>query len=243
MRSLESVSSTMDEAQALLDCVAVDSPGLVLAKRQTKGRGRQGREWKESEGALYMTLVFENPLGLAALSGFSLAVGCAIIEALKTFGAALCLKWPNDILAADGRKLAGVLIESAKKDERNFVLVGIGMNLKSNPGDFAAAVCLSELCLQKAAAVSEDALSTQNVAAIVAESVYGVWRKFIGSGGFSQFKSEWLAAAMYLGQKLSVESSGRILTGTFVGIDDNGCMLLEVSGKVEKIVSGHVGGR
>ncbi|MCB0336496.1 MAG: biotin--[acetyl-CoA-carboxylase] ligase, partial [Bdellovibrionales bacterium] len=108
---LESCSSTMDYLQSLAPQLGVTEPGLIVAERQTSGRGRQGRIWNETVSALYMTLVFCLPDKPLDLSGYSLVAGCALQAVLERRGALTLLKWPNDILDAQGKKLGGILIE------------------------------------------------------------------------------------------------------------------------------------
>jgi BirA family biotin operon repressor/biotin-[acetyl-CoA-carboxylase] ligase len=108
-------------------------PCLLVAEHQTHGRGRMGRAWLSSPDS---SLTFSLALNLAPAdwSGLSLAVGCAIAEALepidKTNSAPrLTLKWPNDIWL-DERKLGGILIETVTAGSGRMVVIGVGLNIK-----------------------------------------------------------------------------------------------------------------
>ncbi|MEJ6005960.1 biotin--[acetyl-CoA-carboxylase] ligase [Paucibacter sp. AS339] len=110
-------------------------PCLLVAEHQTHGRGRMGRAWLSSPGS---SLTFSLALSLQPgdWSGLSLAVGCAIAEALEpsagiATGASprLTLKWPND-LWLDGRKLGGILIETVPAGDSRMVVIGVGLNIK-----------------------------------------------------------------------------------------------------------------
>lgn len=123
--------------------LAVPGPAVLIADRQTSGRGRLGRRWQSEAGA---SLTFSMLLPLAApdWSGLSLAVGLALAESLDAHapvalhaGARLkvMLKWPNDLWLVEGeepgRKLGGVLIESLASVAGNrFAVIGIGINLQ-----------------------------------------------------------------------------------------------------------------
>lgn len=102
-------------------------PVLLLAERQTAGRGRLGREWHSEPQALGTTLTFSLgvPLAPADWSGFSLAVGLAVVQALHRD---LQLKWPNDVWWHE-RKLAGILIETASAGDTRYAVIGIGINI------------------------------------------------------------------------------------------------------------------
>ncbi|MDC8770372.1 biotin--[acetyl-CoA-carboxylase] ligase [Paucibacter sp. hw8] len=108
-------------------------PCLLVAEHQTHGRGRLGRAWLSAPGS---SLTFSLALNLAPAdwSGLSLAVGCAIAEALEPSQSAnhaprLTLKWPNDIWL-DGRKLGGILIETVTAGEGRMAVIGVGLNIK-----------------------------------------------------------------------------------------------------------------
>lgn len=116
------------------------SPVLLVAQRQTAGRGRLGREWQSAQqpqdSAASLTFSVGLPLAPKDWSGLSLAVGVSVAESLDSNGAAgLQLKWPNDLWVND-RKLGGILIETASlPNERQlrYVVIGIGLNIGERP--------------------------------------------------------------------------------------------------------------
>ncbi len=123
--SFDKIPSTQTYA---LDMVArgdARDKTVVLALAQSAGRGRYRRQWVSHHGNLYVSFIFEceerNPC-------MSYVIAVAIAETLLSFGIAPQIKWPNDILI-DGAKVAGVLIEYAGP----YVVIGIGINIKSNP--------------------------------------------------------------------------------------------------------------
>jgi len=111
---------------------------LLVAERQTAGRGRLGRQWQATPGAS-LTFSLAWPLAREDLCGLSLAVGAALAEAIiDTPGVGrdtprLGLKWPNDLwlveAGGEGRKLGGVLIETVAAGESRFAVVGVGLNV------------------------------------------------------------------------------------------------------------------
>ena len=97
---------------------------MIVADEQTEGRGRHGRTWLSPRGGLYATYV------VSAHPQIAVVTGLAVYRSLHQFGVAAALKWPNDLLI-EGRKLAGILIESLETE--NLVLVGVGVNLENAP--------------------------------------------------------------------------------------------------------------
>src|SRR5690606_37412955 len=105
---------------------------LLVAERQTAGRGRAGRSWIAEAGAtLTFSLAWRFDLPVHQLTGLPIAVGATVAELLSEKGAPVGLKWPNDILK-EGIKLGGILIDSAKdrSGAGSWAVTGIGLNLK-----------------------------------------------------------------------------------------------------------------
>jgi BirA family biotin operon repressor/biotin-[acetyl-CoA-carboxylase] ligase len=126
----DEVGSTLDVAHAL---AAEGAPAgtLVLAGRQTAGRGRLGRTWtSEPDAGIWLTLI-ERPRDVEALDVLSLRVGLALAPALDVFADhRIQLKWPNDVYV-DGRKLAGVLVEARWRDAvPEWIAIGVGINIR-----------------------------------------------------------------------------------------------------------------
>ena len=118
-------------------------PVLLVAERQTAGRGRLGRPWQsgaQQDAAVSLTFSLGMPLAPADWSGLSLAVGVAVAEGLDPSGEhKVGLKWPNDVWVND-RKLVGILIETALPsdggpDASRYVVIGIGINIGAREGD------------------------------------------------------------------------------------------------------------
>jgi BirA family biotin operon repressor/biotin-[acetyl-CoA-carboxylase] ligase len=110
-------------------------PCLLVAERQTAGRGRRGRSWQATPGAS-LTFSLAWPLRCADLSGLSLAVGVAIADAIDPAHAPqrhIAIKWPNDLWlvggADEGRKLAGILIETTPIKSGRLAVIGVGINI------------------------------------------------------------------------------------------------------------------
>jgi len=152
---LAEVGSTMDRAREIAGAARAGLPAAVVADRQTQGRGRQGARWWQPPGSLTVSLVLDVATVAAAGSDgsvcvataanqgvppaiWSLACGVALAEAVAAVepAAAPLVRWPNDI-EARGRKLAGILVESAPGGR---VIFGIGVNTTGTTADAPAAL-------------------------------------------------------------------------------------------------------
>ena len=142
----EEAESTMDIARSLArkGCPHFT---VVIAGRQTKGRGRLQRLWHSSEGGLYFTVVCRLHLPPRQSSKISFAASLCLAKTFReSFGIAADVKWPNDILVG-GRKLCGMLSEmEADDDLLSFVNIGMGININNTPSlEEAKAVSAKEI--------------------------------------------------------------------------------------------------
>ena len=123
--SFDKIPSTQTYALDMVASGAARDHTIVMAEAQSAGRGRYRRTWVSHHGNFYASFIFSAP---ERDSRLSYMVAVAIAETIMSFGIIPTIKWPNDILI-DGKKVCGVLIEYAGA----FVIVGIGINIKSNP--------------------------------------------------------------------------------------------------------------
>lgn len=110
---------------------------VVVADIQTKGVGRQGREWVSNEGGLWMSIILKREIPIEKVSFIALSIGIEIHYALKGIGIETIIKYPNDILAAisgETKKLCGILCQSMICGGKlEHVIVGLGMNVSNPP--------------------------------------------------------------------------------------------------------------
>ena len=123
--SFDKIPSTQTYALDMVASGTARDHTIVMAEAQSAGRGRYRRTWVSHHGNFYASFIFSAP---ERDSRLSYMVAVAIAETIMSFGVIPTIKWPNDILI-DGKKVCGVLIEYASA----FVIVGIGINIKSNP--------------------------------------------------------------------------------------------------------------
>lgn len=213
------------------------SGSMVACERQTAGRGRRGRSWLSAPGdSLTFSLLWRFPPGTPVVAGLSLAVGVAVARALESVGAAgIRLKWPNDILAADG-KLGGVLVETTMHGGAHAAVIGVGLNVRL-PRALAQAVGGEAADL---AAVMPFAPSRNLLLANLLAELAAMLDEFACSG-FAAFIEAWLARHAYAGRTVCILADGALpLEGRCAGVDADGALLLETAAGVKRIVSGEV---
>ena len=130
----DALASTMEEARALAVDAGAVLPAVVVADRQTAGRGRRGAGWWQADGALAASLVVAGD-GAAGppRPTWALACGVALAESIRALAptVAAVVRWPNDVEAA-GRKLAGILVETAHHGR---AVIGVGVNTSGSAAD------------------------------------------------------------------------------------------------------------
>lgn len=230
----DTLASTSDEARRRARDGAPEGT-LVMARVQTAGRGRQGRTWVSQPGNLHLSLLLrpEAPMARAAQLGF--AAGLAVADAIHAFASkgAVTLKWPNDVLL-DGRKAAGILLESEGDAAGRvaFVVIGIGVNLAASPAD-------TEFPATSLKAAAGNAPTPEAFLAMLAPAL-ALWYERWRADGFAGLRQAWIARAAGLGQALRARLPGETVEGRFAGLDDDGLLLLDAPGGRRRIAAGDV---
>jgi BirA family biotin operon repressor/biotin-[acetyl-CoA-carboxylase] ligase len=177
---------------------------------------------------------------VAALAGYSLAVGVAVAEVLESRGVQIALKWPNDIVVLQSaeslRKVGGILVEVQEIAGFQCILIGLGINIAPAPSEVRdISASLHELV--------GVGVSAQELVVSLASSLRAWHQRFTSGGGFKAIKSAWCERSCFLIGRSEVTidlGEGRLLTGVFVGVDESGAMIIEASGTCHPILSGHI---
>ena len=236
IHSYDSVASTMDVASQLARFGARERTA-VISTEQTGGRGRGGRPWQAAKGSgVFTTLILRPPVAAQRLSTLPLIAGVAVAEAIERIsGAVVLLKWPNDVWLVVGgatAKVAGILVNSSLRGESvNNVLVGVGINVLSDAQELPPGAT----SIQAATGVT---VTPDEVFHALLECFDGAYAAYVTADGRPSL-SGWLARAALLGEVVTLEDAGRARTGTFVGVDEDGGLLLEETAhRVHKVVAG-----
>ncbi len=128
-----SVSSTNDVAISLIEKEKKNS-GCICAEMQTKGRGTHGKKWISIKGNLFISIFFHLKENYPPFNEFSVINSLIVSEVIKNFckDKTVSLKFPNDVFL-NGKKICGILQETITFNKKNFLIIGIGMNVVSNP--------------------------------------------------------------------------------------------------------------
>ena len=213
------------------------APELCAAEIQTAGKGRRGRRWISGLGqSLVLSVSWRFAAPPDGLSGLSLAVGVALVEALAAGGFdGVMLKWPND-LVVDDRKLAGILVEVSRfGSDSAACVVGVGFNLDLAPTDSGRI----DQPWTDFATVFARVPERSTLASQAANALLDACEQF-RDHGLEPFAARWRERDALHDRAVRVLWGGAPIDGTARGIDPDGALLVEHSTGVVRCESGEV---
>jgi BirA family transcriptional regulator, biotin operon repressor / biotin---[acetyl-CoA-carboxylase] ligase len=212
---------------------------IVIAEKQTAGRGRKGRSWHSPEGGgIYLSLILRPAMTPSEAPKITLMTGVAAAEALLTLTHLdVRIKWPNDLLVG-GKKIAGILTEiSTDMDGIDYVVVGIGINVNIPLESLAPE--LRESATSVLIAGGQPLPRVKVIRAFLKsfEDYYGLMQ----GRGFEPIRTRWKELSNILGRHITVEMIAKSLAGEVVDIDMDGVLIVkDHQGRLHRIVSGDV---
>ena len=214
---------------------------VALADHQTSGRGRHNRRWLSPPGSgLCLSLAYTFSRQPEQLPCLTLAIGVGIVDAMRELDiGGITLKWPNDIVALDG-KLGGVLTEvQSRPGPEVTVVAGVGINIElpdalelGAEADWAQA----PIDLHR---VTEKVPQREVFAATMIGAVFSSMRAF-EELGFVAFLEEWQLHDWLHGRTVTVDQQDGRIVGTAAGVDSDGALLVDTGDEQVRILSGTI---
>jgi len=208
---------------------------VVLAEKQTAGRGRVGRNWVSPPGGLYLSLLLRPQLKPPETLRLPLLAGVAVARTIrKVSGLEPRLKWPNDVLLG-AKKVAGILCElGAETDRVNYVILGLGVNVNND---------LPEELLELATSLKKELgreIPRADLIQLLLSELESLYRRLMEEG-FEPISQAWKKLSSTLGLPVMVSSLGQVLEGEAVDIDRDGALILRrFDGGLLRVVAGDV---
>jgi BirA family biotin operon repressor/biotin-[acetyl-CoA-carboxylase] ligase len=236
---LDEVDSTNDEAARQLSAGRI-APFVILARRQTQGRGRFGRPWhSEPNGNLYASFAFRPRVAPEKMAAFTLWMGASVCELITNFASlSPGIKWPNDILF-DGRKAGGMLTEARiDSDQIRDLVFGLGLNVNGPTAAWPDELPRRAVSLSEKAAAP---LDLNHFTAALIGRVLLAYDDFVDGTYTKTFADLWQRFDVLRGKPIALLQSGRRITGTAAGVDDAGSLLIRsASGRLQRFHAGDV---
>ncbi len=244
----ETIGSTNDRLKELARRGAPEWT-IVMADRQTSGRGRGGRSWVSPPGGLYLSVLLRPRFDEIQL--LPLAAGVAVAETASEQGLDVVLKWPNDVLVpavraetpgtasgAGDRKLAGILAEGISGPSgHEWVVLGIGVNVTLPAGALPAATA------SRVAGLAEGSAASLPELAWLAAAIVGrlrVWYDALASSPGSIVQAWRARAIAWWGEAVEVTTAEGTWRGRLIDVDEKGALLVKVGGEMRRLLSGDV---
>jgi BirA family biotin operon repressor/biotin-[acetyl-CoA-carboxylase] ligase len=238
------VFAELPSTNSYLLAAAQPAPGLAdvcIAEFQTAGRGRLGRSWHSPFGAgvcLSVAWLFAVPP--QALGPLTLSLGVVVRRVIAGLtGAAIRLKWPND-LVHDDRKLGGILVEVGAVGPAGCrVVAGLGLNVAFSAESLAAAGDSANGATDLRSITGNAPPRTELALALIA-AFTDVFNSYAATG-FAPYRGEWRSADSLKGRPIRIQAASGAWFGTAAGIDDDGALLVTTAdGGCRRVASGEV---
>ncbi|CAM3945538.1 biotin--[acetyl-CoA-carboxylase] ligase [Cohnella lubricantis] len=237
----DAVPSTQDVLRELAEQGAPEGT-LVIAEQQTKGRGRMGRNWVSPAGkGIWMSLLLRPNIPLHQTPQLTLLAAVALSRAIaRIVPLEIGIKWPNDLLV-DGRKISGILLESAAEDERiRYVVAGMGISVNLEEEDFPPEVLEKAISLRMAAGRPID--RTDIITAVLEE--FERLYELYAARGFAPIRALWEAHAVTLGREAILHTPQGEIVGVPEALDELGGLRVKLAdGTVRTVYSAEIGDR
>ncbi len=237
---LEETASTNDATLELARSGAEEGL-VVIAKRQTRGRGREGREWLSQEGNLFCSILLRPKSSPETAAQIGIICVTSLSHALTNnfnlSSANFAYKWPNDLLL-NGRKVAGILLEGAVSNKKtDYVVAGTGVNLvhspdiKVEPGRPSPSSIYQESGIR----ITPEELRSAYINEFITS--YTIWQ----DKGFEFIRERWISRACNMGKEVTIKGASGEIKGTLMGMDSTGRLeIMLENGELRHISAGEI---
>jgi BirA family biotin operon repressor/biotin-[acetyl-CoA-carboxylase] ligase len=218
-----------------------ENGSLVIAEKQTRGRGRQNRKWVSPKGGIWVSILLKPNFQvtqaslLPMITSLALAIGIEKVLKMKPQ-----LKWPNDV-TINNKKVAGILVDAAvESNQIDYLAIGVGINFKIEPSEITKHVKnennfygVTTLVKRKEKA---KAVSLLQGFLFELEQLYNQ----LMMNNLDEIKSEWEKRSSTIKRNVMVSTPSGQVKGKVIGIDDEGALLISSRGKIQRFLAGDV---
>jgi BirA family biotin operon repressor/biotin-[acetyl-CoA-carboxylase] ligase len=218
---------------------------VLIAEEQTAGRGRGENKWASPKGGVYLSALL-SPRDVKHITDLSILAGVAMVQAVREplpKALEVGVKWPNDCLI-NWKKVGGILCEAIPDDPAGLCVVGIGINVNITPEQIAPFAARPFGATSFAVECPGGEFSVEQMANILLRKLENLYLSY-KQGGFDNIRYLWERNCALVGKKVEITEKagpdGKVV-GTFLGLDDQGAMILAVGseGERRRVVSGEL---
>jgi BirA family biotin operon repressor/biotin-[acetyl-CoA-carboxylase] ligase len=234
----ETIESTQDFALELAS-KHYENGSLIIAQKQTKGRGRLDRRWVSPKGGIWFSILLKPNLEIMQVSLFpmltSLALAFTIEKILKLKPN---LKWPNDVMLKN-KKVAGILVDaSVESNQIEYIVIGVGINFKIKPKTIDKIINSRNNRITTLVNHNQDA----DPVLFLQDFLFEFERLYnkLMTNNFKEIKTEWEKRSSTLGKNISVSTPNGEVKGRAISLDDDGALLISQKGRMQRLLVGDV---
>ncbi len=229
----DSLPSTNDKAKSLARG-GEEEGAVVIAERQTHGRGRYDHLWFSSPHGLHLSIILRPHVNITRVTRLVMVAGVAAARAISSYGLDARIKWSNDLLIHE-RKVGGILTEVDTDGGMEFCIVGIGINLNVRHDEFPDEI--RDIATSIMEELGEE-VSREEFACRLLNEFEDVYDSFKAEA-CDEIMSEWRRYCSTIGRLVRIRTVGETIEGEAVGVDREGALILELpNGRLMKVVSG-----
>jgi len=234
-----SIDSTQNQAMNM--ALDVEDGTVIIAEKQTSGKGRQGRKWISPKGGIWFSIILHPKFDISVITLFPLASSLALSNAIeKSMGISSELKWPNDI-TIKGKKVAGMLVDATLESNKiEKLILGVGINfdvdvkqieknLKDTPNFYGVASLREQNKTTKPISLLQSFL-------IELEQVYDL----LNIGETKKIIKDWTKKSSTIGQNIELDTENDKIKGHAIKIDNDGALIISENKKNIRITSGDI---
>ncbi len=235
VRVVSETPSTIDLAKEWLRDGGPEG-AVIIAGRQTEGRGRRGRQWASPEGGLWMSVIARPDIESARAGLLGIGFGLAAAEAVSAeAGCSVGVKWPNDLWLG-GKKVGGVLVGSETRGTRVAAAVlSVGLNVNISAHDLPEEIRGTATSLWEETGREH---GLEALAARILEKLEEMWPGIVGEG--EEIVARYRARDVLVGLDVSVAAGESIVRGRADGIDAGGALVLRCGSEKKRVTAGDV---
>ena len=234
----------IDSTQNFAEQIALDEKEngtIVIAEKQTAGKGRLDRKWTSPKGGIWFSLIIHPKFDVSTSTLVPIAGAVALAKAIKnTLNIDVSVKWPNDI-TLNGKKVAGMLVDASfQANNIDYLILGIGINFDIDAKKIEKRLSKSANFYGVNSLRKKDDSTTPKI--LLREFLVQFEKILIqlNKGEKAKIVKEWTKKADKIGKKISINTSDGKISGVAQGIDNDGALKLKTSKGIKKIFVGDV---
>lgn len=234
---------TIDSTQNFASNISnQDNSGtVIIAQRQTSGKGRLGRKWVSPVGGIWLSVILHPKFDISYATLFPIASSLALGFAIeKTLNLKPQLKWPNDI-TLDGKKVAGMLVDIAiESNQIEQLILGVGINYKIDAKKLNLTLKRTKNFYGAISLLKKN--ETSNPSKLIQSFLYELEQicDILNSGNASTIIKKWTSKSSTIGKKITVDTPEFKITGKAIKIDNDGALVVAKNDFHHRVLVGDV---